>query len=100
MKLVPYAYQQPHCVIGADRCTLDRTDAENIKARTVVNNTATFRGGNNDDSYDQYLESDPARSQLQKPVTDTRRSIMRTYARNNNAELMCYDIYKAVFYWL
>lgn len=100
MKLVPYAYQQPHCVIGADRCTLDRTDSGTIKARSVVNNTANFRGGNNDDSYDQYLESDPARSQLQKPATNTQRSIMRTYARNNNAELMCYDIYKAVFYWL
>lgn len=100
MKLVPYAYQQPHCVIGADRCTLDRTDSGTIKARTVVNNTANFRGGNNDDTYDQYLESDPARSQLQKPATNIQRSIMRTYARNNNAELMCYDIYKAVFYWL
>ena len=100
LQLVPYALEVPHMVIGAERCTLDRTDSDKVKARSVVNNTANFRGGNNNDSYDQYLESDPARSQLQKPATSTQRSIMRTYARNNNAELLCYDWYKAVFYWL
>lgn len=100
LKLSPYALEVPHMVIGAERCTLDRTDPDKVKARSVVNNTANFRGGNNNEDYDQYLESDPARSQLQKPATNTQRSIMRTYARNNNAELLCYDWYKAVFYWL
>ena len=100
LKLSPYALEVPHMVIGAERCTLDRTNPDKVKARSVVNNTAAFRGGNNNADYDQYLKSDPARSQLQKPATNTQRSIMRTYARNNNAELMCYDWYKAVFYWL
>lgn len=100
LKLSPYALEVPHMVIGAERCTLDRTDPDKVKARSVVNNTANFRGGNNNADYDQYFDSDPARSQLQKPATNTQRSIMRTYARNNNAELLCYDWYKAVFYWL
>ncbi|MCI7205606.1 MAG: hypothetical protein MSA15_06365 [Clostridium sp.] len=49
---------------------------------------------------DTYLATDPFRSDLGKPRTNITRSTMRTYARNNNMELLDYWHYKWIMYWL
>ena len=49
---------------------------------------------------DTYLATDPFRSDLGKPRTSIVRSTMRTYARNNNMELLDYWHYKWIMYWL
>lgn len=90
----------PRMLISAYRCTVDTTESGNYKAVSVVNTSTAFRGGNNDSTYDQYLETDPYRTMLGKPRTSVNRSTMRTYARNNSMELLSYEQYKAVLYWL
>lgn len=89
----------PHMVVDAYRCTLD-TSTSTIKAVSVVNTTASFRGGNNRTSYDTYLNTDPFRSDLGKPRTSQTRANMRKYARNAGSELLSYEQYKWIFYWL
>jgi hypothetical protein len=74
-------------------------DSEN-KLRSVVNKTAEFRGGNNDATYDEYVESNPARSLLGKPRTYLTRGQFREYAKNAGKYLMTYEYYKYVIYWL
>lgn len=86
----------PEMYIGAYRSTVDRT---NNLARSIVNTSAQYRGGNNDADYDQYLESDPFKTSLGKPATNLSRSTMRTYCRNNNSEMLSYEQYKWIFYW-
>ena len=74
-----------------------------LPANTAVSiaNTNTYcRGGNNDRGYDQYLESDPRRTQLGKPRTTLSRATMRGYASNAEAHLISYEEYKNIFYWL
>lgn len=90
----------PRMLISAYRCTVDTTESGNYKAVSVVNTSTAFRGGNNSSTYDQYLETDPYRTMLGKPRTSVNRSTMRTYARNNSMELLSYEQYKAVLYWL
>ena len=87
-------------VIDAYCCTLDRTLPVNLKAKSVVNTTAAFRGGGNRTDYDKYLSTDSVRTDLGKPTTNISRSTFRTYARNAGSELLCYEYYKWVFYWL
>ena len=99
LPLVPDAFEVPEMYVSAEKVTLDRTDGSNIKTASVVNTTANFRGGNNSADYDTYLTTDPARCLLGKPATAVSRAKMRTYARNNGEELLCYDWYKAL-YWL
>ena len=99
LPLVPDALEVPEMYVSAEKVTLDRTDGSNIKTASVVNTTANFRGGNNSADYDTYLTTDPARCLLGKPATNITRANMRTYARNNGEELLCYDWYKAL-YWL
>lgn len=99
LPLVPDALEVPEMYVSAEKVTLDRTDGSNIKTASVVNTTANFRGGNNSADYDTYLTTDPARCLLGKPATNVSRAKMRTYARNNGEELLCYDWYKAL-YWL
>lgn len=99
LPLVPDALEVPEMYVSAEKVTLDRTDGSNIKTASVVNTTANFRGGNNSADYDTYLTTDPARCFLGKPATNIARANMRTYARNNGEELLCYDWYKAI-YWL
>ena len=99
LPLVPDALEVPEMYVSAEKVTLDRTDGSNIKTASVVNTTANFRGGNNSADYDTYLTTDPARCLLGKPATNVSRANMRTYARNNGEELLCYDWYKAL-YWL
>ena len=90
----------PEGVIGAYRGTTDQTDAQSIKMRSVVNTTTAFRGGGNRESYDTYLATDPSKSDLGKPRTNLSRATMRTYARNNGVELLYYEAYKWILYWL
>lgn len=90
----------PRMLISAYRCTVDTTESSNYKAVSVVNTSTAFRGGNNSSTYDAYLETDPYRTMLGKPRTTISRATMRTYARNNSMELLSYEQYKAILYWL
>ena len=58
------------------------------------------RGGGNRSENDIYLETDPSRSDLCKPRTNMSRATMRTYSRNAGSEMLSYDQYKNIFYWL
>lgn len=88
----------PRLLISAWGVTLDRTIADTPKACVVMNTSAAYRGGNNDSSLDNYLDTLPCRSNLGKPATNVSRINMRTYIANaaNNQEILCYDFYKAL----
>ena len=90
----------PEGVVSAYRLTTDASDSSKVLGRSVINTTTAFRGGGNRTAYDAYLDTDPFRSDLGKPRTNLSRSIFRTYARNNNLELLDYETYKWVFFWL
>jgi hypothetical protein len=89
----------PELLIDAYRCTVDTTDSDTLKAVSVVNTSAEFRGGANRASMDDYLDSDKFRTDLGKPRTNVSRATMRTYAKNADSELLCYEYYKWIFYW-
>ena len=88
----------PRLLISAWGVTLDRTNVNAPKACIVMNTSANYRGGNNDNSLDSYLDTLPCRSNLGKPATNVSRINMRTYMANadNNQEILCYDFYKAI----
>ena len=65
----------PEMYMGAYRLTCDTSTK---KARSVVNYSPQFRGGNSDSSYDQYLATDKFRTHLGKPRTAITRSTVRT----------------------
>lgn len=67
---------------------------------SVVNTNAYCRGGGDRDDYDQYLETDPFRTDLGKPRTNKTRSSMRIYSVRTGSNLLSYDQYKNIFYWL
>ena len=69
-------------------------------AISVVNTHDYCRGGGNRSANDVYLETDPSRSDLCKPRTNMSRATMRTYSRNAGSEMLSYDQYKNIFYWL
>lgn len=90
----------PEMLVDAYRSTVQKDQlGDNHKAVSVVNTTAEFRGGGNREEYDQYLETDPFRTDLGKPRTNIDRATMRTYATNAGSELLCYEYYKWIFYW-
>lgn len=89
----------PELLIDAYRCTVDTTSSNTPKAVSVVNTSAEFRGGANRASMDSYLDSDKFRTDLGKPRTSVSRATMRTYAKNADSELLCYEYYKWIFYW-
>lgn len=89
----------PELLIDAYRCTVDTTNSDTLKAVSVVNTSAEFRGGVNRASMDDYLDSDKFRTDLGKPRTSVSRATMRTYAKNADSELLCYEYYKWIFYW-
>lgn len=89
----------PELLIDAYRCTVDTTNSDTPKAVSVVNTSAEFRGGANRASIDDYLDSDKFRTDLGKPRTSVSRATMRTYAKNADSELLCYEYYKWIFYW-
>ena len=69
-------------------------------AISVVNTNAYCRGGGNRSANDQYLATDPFRTDLGKPRTSIPRATMRTYSRNADSQMLSYDQYKNIFYWL
>ena len=90
----------PAMVIDAYKCTVDTTVTDTPKAVSVINTSAAFRGGGNRTDYDTYLTTDVFRADLGKPRTNISRAQMRTYARNAGSELLCYEYYKWIMYWL
>ena len=88
----------PRLLISAWGVTLDRTTAATPKACVVMNTSAEFRGGTNDNALDTYKDTLPCRSNLGKPTTNISRANMRIYMANagNNQEILCYDFYKAI----
>ena len=100
---------QPAVLIDAYRSTVLNTVPENMgylstllvnSAISVVNTNEYCRGGENRSDYDQYLATDPFRTDLGKPRTNMSRATMRTYSRNAGSEMLSYDQYKNIFYWL
>lgn len=103
-----YTYQ-PEILIDAYRSTVLNAVPDNMgylstlpvnSAISVVNTNAYCRGGGNRSESDQYLATDPFRTDLGKPRTNISRDIMRTYSRNAKSQLLSYDQYKNIFYWL
>lgn len=103
-----YAYQH-EILADAYRSTVLNTVPDKMgylsklpvnSAISVVNTHDYCRGGGNRSEYDIYLETDPFRSDLCKPRTDISRANMRTYSRNAGSEMLNYDQYKNIFYWL
>ena len=90
----------PEGVVSAYRLTTDTSDSSKVLGRSVINTTTAFRGGGNRTANDAYLDTDPFRSDLGKPRTNINRGTFRTYVRNNNLELLDYETYKWVFFWL
>lgn len=100
VQIDPTWIEIPEMLIDAYRPTIDRTNGASLKLASVVNTSTYYRGGGNRTDYDDYLATDPARSDLGKPVTALTRAVARTYARNAGSELMCYEYYKWVLYWM
>lgn len=100
---------QPEILVDAYRSTVLNTVPENMgylttltvnSAISVVNTNAYCRGGGNRSKSDQYLATDPFRTDLGKPRTIISRATMRTYSRNAKSQMLSYDQYKNIFYWL
>ena len=100
VQIDPSWIEIPEMLIDAYRPTIDRTNGASLKLASVVNTSTYYRGGGNRTAYDDYLATDPARTDLGKPVTALTRAVARTYARNAGSELMCYEYYKWVLYWM
>lgn len=106
---------QHEILIDAYRSTVLNTVPENMgylstlpvnSAISVVNTAAYCRGGGNGVDNDKYLTGadgttiDIFRTELGKPRTFLDRPTMRTYSRNAGSEMLSYDQYKNIFYWL
>ena len=109
MKIDSTWTHQPEILVDAYRCTVLNTVPQNMgylstlpvnSAISVVNISDYCRGGGNRNAYDKYLETDKYRTDLGKPRTNITRSNMRTYARSASSEILSYDQYKNIFYWL
>ena len=108
-KVVPYAQKIPHMLMDAHRNTILRTTTSGMgyldtlpanSAICVTNYQPYCRGGKNESAYDSKLYAVPEQSDLGKPVTSISRAVNRTACVNANREPLCYEYYKAVFYWL
>lgn len=102
---------QPAILVDAYKCTVlnAKTDYGYLatlpinSAISVVNTNAYCRGGENRASLDQYLTGDHKsiwNTDLGKPRTNINRTTMRTYAQNAGCDLINYNQYKNIFYWL
>ena len=101
---------QPEILIDAYRSTILNTVPSNMgylstlpvnSAISVVNTHDYCRGGvGYKHEYDTYLETDPFRSGLCKPRTYDSRYYMRIFSRRADSEMLSYDQYKNIFYWL
>ena len=101
--------KQEAVLIDAYRSTVLNTVPENmgylstlpVNSAISVVNTATYcRGGGDRSNYDEYLNRDIFITDLGKPRTDISRATMRTDSRNAGSEMLSYDQYKNIFYWL
>lgn len=99
----------PEMLLDAYRCTVLNTVPEDMgylgtlpvnSAVSIVNTNSYCRGATNNSSYDQYLESDQFKTMLGKPRTSLHRATMRTYCKNAGRQMLSYDQYKNIFYWL
>ena len=108
-RYVPYSLEVPRLLIDAYRCTVLNTVPENMgylstlpvnSLLSVVNKNAYCRGAMNNANYDKYVNDDPLRSHLCKSITYINRTNFRNYAKLTNRELLNYEYYKAIFYWL
>ena len=88
---------------SAYEASLDRT---NLKLSSVVNNTAQYRGGNNNSDWDSEDTAgnggESHRSLLGRPATNISLTDFRTYARNRGSSAWnCYfySMHK-ILYWL
>lgn len=100
---------QPKILIGAYHDTILNTIPKNMgylstleqnSAVCIANINDYCRGGNNDASYDQYIDTDRFRSLLGKPRTSMSRATMRANCRKSGKEILSYLQYKRVLYWL
>lgn len=100
---------QPKILIGAYHDTVLNTVPENMgylstleqnSAVCIANINDYCRGGNNNASYDQYIDTDRFRSLLGKPRTSMSRATMRANCRKSGKEILSYLQYKRVLYWL
>ena len=100
---------QPEILIDAYKCTILNTVPENMgylstlpvnSAVSIVNTSTYCRGGNNRSSYDVYLTSDACRTDLGKPITRQSTNTSRIQCRNAGNNMLSYDQYKNIFYWL
>ena len=105
---------QHEILVDAYRCTVLNTVPKNmgylstlpVNSAISVVNTATYcRGGDNREAFDKYATGDGAgidifRSDLCKPRTNQPRSTFRTECRNAGSEMLSYNQYKNIFYWL
>ena len=100
---------QKKCLLGAFRCTVLNTIPEDMgylstlpvnSAISVINTESYCRGGGNRAAFDDYLNTDPFRTDLGKPRTFINRANMRIYARKAGKEIMSYIQYKNIMYWL
>lgn len=67
---------------------------------SVVNTKDYCRGGNHNESFDKYLATDPFRTDLGKPfIIGDEIQTMRIFL-NQDQQLLSYDQYKNIFYWL
>lgn len=62
----------------------------NNKARSITSNA--YNGGANEGSVNGV-------SMKGKPRTNISRATMRTFCKNNNMEILCYEYYKWIMYW-
>lgn len=100
---------QPHILVSAYHDTVLNTVPENMgylsqlevnSAVSVANIHDYCRGGNNNVSYDQYLETDRFRTLLGKPRTAINRANIRICCRKAGKEILSYLQYKRIMYWL
>lgn len=106
---------QPNILVDAYGSTILNTVPSNmgylstlpVNSAISVVNTATYcRGGGNRQNYDQYLTGangtaiDIFRTDLGKPITSMTRETMRINSRMAGSNMISYDQYKNIFYWL
>lgn len=100
---------QHEILVDAYRCTALNTVPENMgylstlpnnSLISVVNTESYCRGGSNRAANDTYLTTDQFRSDLGKPRGSMPRNNARKQARSAGSELLSYEQYKNIFYWL
>lgn len=100
-------YNKP-CYVGAYRDTLLREVPANMgylstlpqnSAISVANTSTYCRGGTDNTSNDQYLQTEVGKTHLGKCSTSTNRINARSYVRKAGKELISYRQYLNIFYW-